>query len=86
MKMCTVMSYHTPIGQDWGSPHTSHMGNREAVPNYSPYPETLQDFYSLLRNQDSGTGGDGNGRQMQFFSPNFLSLTMPGICTGKNMA
>lgn len=84
MKTCTVISYHAPIGQNWESPHSSHMRHREAVPNYSPHLETLQNFYSLLRNQDVGTGG--NGRQTQFFSPSFLSLTVPGGCTRKNMA
>lgn len=83
MKTCTVMSYHAPKGQDWESPHTSHMGHREAALNYSPYPETLQNFHSLLRNQDSGTGGDRNESQTQFFSPSFLSLTVPGRCIGR---
>lgn len=54
-----------------------------------PYPKILQNNHNLLRNQDSRTGGDRNGRQMQFFSPSFLSLfqslTVPGRCTG-NMA
>lgn len=78
MKTCTVMNYPAPIVQDRESPHTSPMGHRE---NHSPYPETLQNFYSLLRKQDSGTAGDRNGRHMQFFSPSFLSLTVPGRCT-----